>query len=61
MSWILVIPFDVIKTIMQAESDPAKHRRMTKLFKSKTNVLILILFSVKISELLVINFFPDFS
>lgn len=38
LSWILVIPFDVIKTIMQAELDPTKHRRMGVLFKTKTIV-----------------------
>lgn len=39
MSWILVVPFDVIKTIMQAESDPTKYQQMTMLFKAKTNVI----------------------
>lgn len=38
LSWILVIPFDVIKTIMQAELDPTKHRQMGVLFRTKTHV-----------------------
>lgn len=38
LSWILVIPFDVIKTIMQAEIDPTKHRQMGVLFRTKTHV-----------------------
>lgn len=42
LSWIWVIPFDVMKTIMQAEIDPTKHRQMSAVFKKKTNVSTLI-------------------
>lgn len=38
MSWILVIPFDVMKTITQAQSDPDKQRNMRSLLKTKRNV-----------------------
>lgn len=38
MSWILVIPFDVIKTIVQAETDPNKHGDMAQIFKAKSLV-----------------------
>lgn len=40
MSWCLVIPFDTIKTIVQAEIDPVKHGDMTQVFKAKTKVII---------------------
>lgn len=40
MSWILVIPFDVMKTITQAQSDPDKQRNMRSLLKSKRNVSV---------------------
>lgn len=40
MSWILVIPFDVIKTIVQAETDSSKHGDMIQMFKAKTHVKI---------------------
>lgn len=43
MSWILVIPFDVIKTIDQAEVNPNKHGDMVQMFKAKT-IVSLILF-----------------
>ncbi|XP_055306495.1 solute carrier family 25 member 45-like [Sitodiplosis mosellana] len=36
MSWILVIPFDVIKTIVQAETNPYKNGGMAQIFKAKT-------------------------
>lgn len=38
MSWILVIPFDVMKTIMQAQSNPDKHRNMRSLVTTRKNV-----------------------
>lgn len=38
MSWCLVIPFDTIKTIVQAEIDPVKRGDMTQVFKAKTKV-----------------------
>lgn len=38
MSWALVIPFDVMKTIMQAQSDPKKHRNLRKLIRTKRDV-----------------------
>lgn len=38
MSWILVIPFDFIKTTVQAEVDPNKHGGMVEMFKTKTRV-----------------------
>lgn len=38
MSWVLVIPFDVIKTIVQAEVDSSKHGNMIEMFKTKTRV-----------------------
>lgn len=38
MSWILVIPFDVMKTIIQAPSDPVEYRSMQSLYKTKRNV-----------------------
>lgn len=38
MSWILVIPFDVIKTVVQAETDPYKHGNIAQIFKAKTDV-----------------------
>lgn len=38
LSWIWAIPFDVIKTIMQAELDPNKHRQMSIMFRNKTIV-----------------------
>ncbi|XP_031635025.1 solute carrier family 25 member 45-like isoform X2 [Contarinia nasturtii] len=37
LSWILVIPFDVIKTVVQAETDITKHGDMVQIFKAKTN------------------------
>lgn len=39
MSWCLVIPFDTIKTIVQAEIDPMKHGDMTQIFQAKTHVI----------------------
>lgn len=38
LSWILVIPFDVIKTVVQAETDPYKHGNIAQIFKAKTDV-----------------------
>lgn len=38
MSWCLVIPFDTIKTIAQAEIDPVKHGDMAQMFQAKTKV-----------------------
>lgn len=38
MSWCLVIPFDTMKTIVQAEIDPIKHGDMAQLFKTKSQV-----------------------
>lgn len=38
MSWCLVIPFDTIKTIVQAEIDPVKHGDMAQVLKAKTKV-----------------------
>lgn len=35
LSWICAIPFDVIKTYMQAELDPNKHRQMIFMFRNK--------------------------
>lgn len=40
MSWILVIPFDVMKTIIQAQSNPDKQRNMRNLLITKKNVRI---------------------
>lgn len=40
MSWCLVIPFDTMKTIVQAEIDPLKHGDMTQVFKAKRQVNI---------------------
>lgn len=40
MSWVLVIPFDVMKTIMQAESDPEKHRNLRNLLRTKKSVRV---------------------
>ena len=28
VSWIFIVPFDVIKTVMQSETDPAVHKNM---------------------------------
>lgn len=30
MSWLFVVPFDVVKTKMQAETDPNKHLTMVQ-------------------------------
>lgn len=38
MSWLLVIPFDVIKTITQAQPDPDQHTNMNTLLRAKVNV-----------------------
>lgn len=40
MSWILVIPFDVMKTIMQIEFDAQsdRYRNLRKCLKTKTSV-----------------------
>lgn len=38
MSWVLVIPFDVMKTIMQAESDKEKYGNMRKCLETNINV-----------------------
>lgn len=38
MSWCLVIPFDTMKTIVQAEIDPMKHGDMAQVFRAKTHV-----------------------
>lgn len=40
MSWVLVIPFDVIKTITQAQPSD-QHINMVELMKRKVNVSIL--------------------
>lgn len=34
LSWILVIPFDTVKTIMQAEADPNRYKNMTHCLQS---------------------------
>lgn len=46
MSWCLVIPFDTMKTIVQAEIDPVKHGDMTQLFKAKKRVIFFHIFPV---------------
>lgn len=38
LSWMFVIPFDVMKTIMQSQSDPNKYPKMRHVVKAKTNV-----------------------
>lgn len=38
MSWVLVIPFDVIKTITQAQYDPAQYTSMREIMKTKVDV-----------------------
>lgn len=42
MSWLFVVPFDVVKTKMQAETDPKKHPTMiqtaVEVFKVRTNL-----------------------
>lgn len=38
MSWILVIPFDVLKTVIQAETNLNKHCDLFEMFKAKIRV-----------------------
>lgn len=38
MSWILVIPFDVMKTIIQAECGPNRYQNMRKFLKTNIKV-----------------------
>lgn len=70
MSWFLVIPFDVVKTVVQAEVNPAKHGDMVQIFISKTRVNfacwnirpdffgLVIKFCFSISEIWERNFLP---
>ncbi|XP_055616305.1 solute carrier family 25 member 45 isoform X2 [Toxorhynchites rutilus septentrionalis] len=34
VSWLFIVPFDVVKTIMQTETDPTVHKRMMDCFRS---------------------------
>lgn len=45
MSWILVIPFDVLKTSMQVESDPDKYKSLRNCLETSTNVKLLVILS----------------
>lgn len=45
MSWVLVIPFDVMKTIMQAESDPQKYGNMRNCLHTNVNVRLICFFN----------------
>lgn len=40
MSWILVIPFDVMKTSMQVQSDPDKYRSLRNTLETNTSVSV---------------------
>ncbi|XP_058116453.1 solute carrier family 25 member 45 [Anopheles ziemanni] len=33
-SWMFIVPFDVVKTVMQAETDPSVHKSMMHCFRS---------------------------
>lgn len=40
MSWIFVIPFDVLKTVVQAEVDPINHKDISQIVIDNINVPI---------------------
>uniref|UniRef100_A0A2M4CZE1 Putative small calcium-binding mitochondrial carrier n=1 Tax=Anopheles darlingi TaxID=43151 RepID=A0A2M4CZE1_ANODA len=39
-SWLFIVPFDVVKTVMQAETDPTVHKSMMHCFRSLIKVRV---------------------